>query len=163
MPERRDVKGLLFQPVTRWLDSSPLLYVVINCGLSSASNKIATILTYIGSMRASVSTKGHFLRIVGVGFGRTEGRGAQVNRLKARARWHYVPGSLFAEAYTGLGEKNRALGWMERAYEEQGRKLKHVVPLLRCRNVGHTTVPFSYSAGVSAFENGLLQAWQKKS
>jgi FeoA domain len=81
-----------------------------------------------------------------------------IDELKARARLHYVPGSLFAEAYTGLGEKNRALGWMERAYEEQGRKLKHVVPLLRCRNVGHTTVPSSYSAGVSAFENGLLQA-----
>jgi serine/threonine-protein kinase len=41
-----------------------------------------------------------------------------IDELKARARLHYVPGSHFVDAYIGLGEKNRALGWMERAYEE---------------------------------------------
>ena len=42
---------------------------------------------------------------------------------KARARLHYVPGSHFVDAYIGLGEKNRALGWVERAYEEHVQEL----------------------------------------
>jgi hypothetical protein len=41
-----------------------------------------------------------------------------IDELKARARQRYVPGSLFAQAYTGLGEKDEAIAWLERAYEE---------------------------------------------
>jgi tetratricopeptide (TPR) repeat protein len=41
-----------------------------------------------------------------------------IDELKARARRRYVPGSLFAQAYTGLGEKDEAIAWLERAYEE---------------------------------------------
>ena len=42
-----------------------------------------------------------------------------IDELKARARLHYVPGSHFVDAYIGLGEKDRALGLIERAYEER--------------------------------------------
>jgi TolB-like protein/tetratricopeptide (TPR) repeat protein/DNA-binding winged helix-turn-helix (wHTH) protein len=49
-----------------------------------------------------------------------------IDELKARARLHYVPGSLFVDAYIGLGEKNRALGWMERAYEEHVQEMVHM-------------------------------------
>ena len=41
-----------------------------------------------------------------------------IDELKERARLHYVPGSLFAEAYIGLGEKDQAMAWLERAYEQ---------------------------------------------
>ena len=49
-----------------------------------------------------------------------------IDELKARARLHYVPSSLFAEAYLGLGERNRALGWMERAYEEHDQGMVYI-------------------------------------
>ena len=41
-----------------------------------------------------------------------------IDELKARARQHHITGFLFAQAYTGLGEKDEALAWLERAYEE---------------------------------------------
>jgi len=46
-----------------------------------------------------------------------------IDELKARARRRYVPGSLFAQAYTGLGEKDEAIAWLERAYEEHDQGL----------------------------------------
>jgi tetratricopeptide (TPR) repeat protein len=49
-----------------------------------------------------------------------------IDELKARARLHYIPGSLFVDAYIGLGEKNRALGWMERAYEEHVQEMVYI-------------------------------------
>jgi TolB-like protein/DNA-binding winged helix-turn-helix (wHTH) protein/Tfp pilus assembly protein PilF len=41
-----------------------------------------------------------------------------IDELKERSRQHYMPGELFAEAYIGLGEKDEAMAWLERAYEE---------------------------------------------
>jgi TolB-like protein/DNA-binding winged helix-turn-helix (wHTH) protein len=49
-----------------------------------------------------------------------------IDELKARAGLHYVPASLFVGAYIGLGEKNRALGWMERAYEEHDQGMVYI-------------------------------------
>ncbi len=49
-----------------------------------------------------------------------------IDELKARARLRYVPSSLFAQAFVGLGEKNRALGWMERAYEEHDQGMVYI-------------------------------------
>ncbi len=49
-----------------------------------------------------------------------------IDELKATARLRYVPSSLFAQAYIGLGEKNRALGWMERAYEEHDQGMVYI-------------------------------------
>jgi tetratricopeptide (TPR) repeat protein len=41
-----------------------------------------------------------------------------IDELKARARHRYVSGFFFAEAYLGLGQKDQAVTWLERAYEE---------------------------------------------
>jgi len=49
-----------------------------------------------------------------------------IDELKERARLHYVPSSLFALAYIGVGEKNQALGWMERAYEEHDQAMVYI-------------------------------------
>jgi len=42
-----------------------------------------------------------------------------IGELKERSRHHYVFPSVFAYAYLGLGEKDRALTYLEQAYEEQ--------------------------------------------
>ena len=42
-----------------------------------------------------------------------------ISELKERAGRHYVSSFLFAEAYGGLGEKDQALAWLERAYEDR--------------------------------------------
>jgi serine/threonine-protein kinase len=49
-----------------------------------------------------------------------------IDELRERARLRYISSSLFAEAYIGLGEKNRALGWMERAYEEHDQGMVYI-------------------------------------
>jgi hypothetical protein len=41
-----------------------------------------------------------------------------IDELKERSSQHYISNSLFAEAYIGLGEKDEAMSWLERAYEE---------------------------------------------
>jgi TolB-like protein/DNA-binding winged helix-turn-helix (wHTH) protein/Tfp pilus assembly protein PilF len=41
-----------------------------------------------------------------------------IDELKERARQRYVSGFLIAEAYGGLGEKDQAFTWLERAYED---------------------------------------------
>lgn len=41
-----------------------------------------------------------------------------VEELRAASRHRYVSGFFFAEAYLGLGEKDQAIGWLERAYDE---------------------------------------------
>ena len=55
-----------------------------------------------------------------------------ISELKQRSRHHYVFPSLFAYAYLGLGEKDRALAFLERAYDEQDPALFYlkVSPLL---------------------------------
>jgi hypothetical protein len=42
-----------------------------------------------------------------------------IAKLKESSRHHYVFPSVFANAYLGLGDKDQALTWFERAYEEQ--------------------------------------------
>jgi TolB-like protein/DNA-binding winged helix-turn-helix (wHTH) protein len=41
-----------------------------------------------------------------------------IDELKKRAQQRYVSGFFFAEAYLGLGERDQALSWLERAYED---------------------------------------------
>jgi TolB-like protein/DNA-binding winged helix-turn-helix (wHTH) protein len=55
-----------------------------------------------------------------------------IRELKERSRHHYVFPSVFAYAYLGLGDKEQALTFLERAYEEQdqGVFLLKVSPLL---------------------------------
>ncbi len=42
-----------------------------------------------------------------------------IGELKERSRHHYIFPSVFANAYLGLGDKDQALTYLERAYEEQ--------------------------------------------
>jgi TolB-like protein/DNA-binding winged helix-turn-helix (wHTH) protein/Tfp pilus assembly protein PilF len=55
-----------------------------------------------------------------------------VSELKERSRHHYVFPSVFANAYLGLGDKDRALTYLEQAYGEQDPALFYlkVSPLL---------------------------------
>jgi TolB-like protein/DNA-binding winged helix-turn-helix (wHTH) protein len=41
-----------------------------------------------------------------------------IDDLRGMARHQYVSGFFFAEAYVGLGEKDQAITWLERAYEQ---------------------------------------------
>jgi len=49
-----------------------------------------------------------------------------IDELKERSRQHYISGSLFAEAYIGLGEKDEAMSWLERAYEEHDQWMVYI-------------------------------------
>ncbi len=42
-----------------------------------------------------------------------------LNELKRRQQTGYVPAAAFVDAYLGLGERDQALAWFERAYQEQ--------------------------------------------
>lgn len=42
-----------------------------------------------------------------------------IEELKERARQRHISGFTFAHAYLGLGEKDQALTWLERAYEDR--------------------------------------------
>jgi TolB-like protein/DNA-binding winged helix-turn-helix (wHTH) protein/Tfp pilus assembly protein PilF len=41
-----------------------------------------------------------------------------IDEVKEISRQHHISASFFAEAYIGLGEKDEAMSWLERAYEE---------------------------------------------
>jgi tetratricopeptide (TPR) repeat protein len=49
-----------------------------------------------------------------------------IDELKGRSRQHHVSPSLFAEAYIGLGEKDEAMTWLERAYEEHDQWMVYI-------------------------------------
>jgi TolB-like protein/DNA-binding winged helix-turn-helix (wHTH) protein/Tfp pilus assembly protein PilF len=55
-----------------------------------------------------------------------------IDELKESSRHHYIFPSVFANAYLGLGDKDQALTFLERAYDEQDPALFHlkVSPLL---------------------------------
>jgi hypothetical protein len=46
-----------------------------------------------------------------------------VDELEATARQHYVPPIFFMHVYIGLGDKEKALTWTERAYEDHDQYL----------------------------------------
>jgi tetratricopeptide (TPR) repeat protein len=50
--------------------------------------------------------------------GRNDEAAPLIEELKETARHRYVSGFLFAEAYVGLGQRDQAITWLERAYEE---------------------------------------------
>jgi TolB-like protein len=50
--------------------------------------------------------------------GRNDEAEALINEVKETARHRYVSGFFFAEAYVGLGQRDQAITWLERAYEE---------------------------------------------
>jgi tetratricopeptide (TPR) repeat protein len=50
--------------------------------------------------------------------GRNDEAEALIKEVKETARHRYVSGFFFAEAYVGLGQRDQAITWLERAYEE---------------------------------------------
>jgi len=50
--------------------------------------------------------------------GRNDEAEVLIKELKETARHRYVSGFFFAEAYVGLGQRDQAIIWLERAYEE---------------------------------------------
>jgi len=50
--------------------------------------------------------------------GRNDEAEALIKELKETARHRYVSGFFLAEAYAGLGQRDQAITWLERAYEE---------------------------------------------
>jgi tetratricopeptide (TPR) repeat protein len=50
--------------------------------------------------------------------GRNEEAEALIKELRETAQQRYVSGFFFAEAYVGLGQRDQAIIWLERAYEE---------------------------------------------
>jgi TolB-like protein/DNA-binding winged helix-turn-helix (wHTH) protein len=50
--------------------------------------------------------------------GRKDKSEALIKELKETARHRYVSGFFFAEAYAGLSQRDQAITWLERAYEE---------------------------------------------
>jgi hypothetical protein len=49
--------------------------------------------------------------------------------LKETARHQYVSGFFFAEAYVGLGQKDQAITWLERAHEEHDQWMVYIAPI----------------------------------
>jgi len=49
-----------------------------------------------------------------------------IDELKERSGQHHISASLFAEAYLGLGEKDEAMAWLERAYEERDQWMVYI-------------------------------------
>lgn len=69
-----------------------------------------------------------FATLAGIyGFeGRKREAQALIGEMKETAQHRYVSGFFFAEAYLGLGEKDQALTWLERAYEEHDQWMVYV-------------------------------------
>jgi len=59
-----------------------------------------------------------------------EGRKLQaeklIDELKEAARRQYVSGFFFAEAYVGIGQKDQAVTWLERAYDEHDQWMVYI-------------------------------------
>ena len=49
-----------------------------------------------------------------------------IDELRETARHQYVSGFLLAEAFVGLGQKDQAITWLERAYEAHDQWMVYV-------------------------------------
>jgi len=58
--------------------------------------------------------------------GRKREAGELIDEIKKTARNQYVSGWFFAQAYVGLGQKDQAIAWLERAYEEHDQWMVYV-------------------------------------
>jgi TolB-like protein/Tfp pilus assembly protein PilF len=68
-----------------------------------------------GDNSAMLMAYGHALAISGD----SNGAHKVLAELEKRSRSRYVPALYFAAIYTGLGDKNAALSWLEKAYDER--------------------------------------------
>ena len=69
------------------------------------SRRDTTVLASLADVYGLAGRKGEALKLI--------------SELKERAGRHYVSSFLFAEAYGDLGDKGKALTWLERAYEDR--------------------------------------------
>jgi TolB-like protein len=58
--------------------------------------------------------------------GRKHEAEALIDEMKEAAQHQYVSGFFFAEAYVGLGQKDQAITWLERAYEEHDQYMVYI-------------------------------------
>ena len=68
---------------------------------------------------------GSLAYVYGLGGKKTEAL-QLINELKERARQRHISGCVFAYAYLGLGEKDQALTWLERAYEDRDELMVYI-------------------------------------
>ena len=74
--------------------------------------------------RASMFSNGHPIAVAGLGytaavFGRREEAVMMLDLLKERRKDEYVSAYWIAAVHCGLGEKSRALQWLQKAYSER--------------------------------------------
>lgn len=77
-----------------------------------SKSRDTTTLASLADVYGLAGRKGQALKVIG--------------ELKERAGRHYVSSFLFAEAYGGLGEKDQALAWLERAYEDRDQWMVYI-------------------------------------
>jgi serine/threonine-protein kinase len=90
--------------------------------LGSPAEAIAIFEPIVGSSPNRISSLGHAYAIAG----RTEQARAALDTLTARAARTYVPAYWFALVHVGLGEKEEAITWLERAYQERSTVLAYL-------------------------------------
>jgi tetratricopeptide (TPR) repeat protein len=78
----------------------------------SKSRRNSTLLASMADIYGLAGRKGEAIKLI--------------DELKQRARRRYVSGFLLAEAYGGLGEKDQALAWLERAYEDRDQWMVYI-------------------------------------
>ncbi len=69
-------------------------------------------LAYLGYAQARLGERSHVLRML--------------DELRAASKQRYVPAISFAVVYVGLGEKEQAFTWLEKAYEERTPSLAYI-------------------------------------
>lgn len=83
---------------------------------------IAILEPITGRSLNRMSSLGHAYAIAG----RVAEARAVLDTLHARAAQSYVPSYYFALHYAGLGERDQALQWLERAHQERSTVLAHL-------------------------------------
>jgi tetratricopeptide (TPR) repeat protein len=79
---------------------------------------IANLEMGIARSGRETSNLGYLAQVYGLAGRKSETRKI-IGELKERSLHHYIFPSVFANAYLGLGDKDQALTYLERAYEEQ--------------------------------------------
>jgi hypothetical protein len=79
---------------------------------SALSRENAMSLAFLGYGHAGVGNRSRALRIL--------------EELTQASRQRYIPALSFAVVYVGLGEKDQAFAWLEKAYDERFNRLAYL-------------------------------------
>jgi serine/threonine-protein kinase len=90
--------------------------------LGSAAEAIAILEPIAGASPNRLSSLGHAYAVAG----KTAQARAVLDTLEARSARSYVPAYWFALVYVGLGDKEKAITWLERAYQERSTVLAYL-------------------------------------